>query len=115
MTDTTTNPIQIGDVPSVEALPKIFRKTLAYNPDVMLCHFTLLEGADIPLHNHLHTQIGYVLHGQVRFKTEESEFIARSGDSYVFKSHQKHGAFAIAETELIEIFSPCREEYKVEP
>ncbi len=108
----THNPIHGGDVPPVEALPKIFRKTLAFNPDVMLCHFTLLQGADIPLHNHIHSQIGYVLRGQVKFTTEEEEFIARKGDSYVFNSLQKHGAYAIEDTELIEIFSPCREEYK---
>jgi len=57
----------------VEGNPGIFRKTLAYNDEVMLCHFDLTKGSAIPLHSHPATQVGYVLKGHVRFLAEKPE------------------------------------------
>ena len=106
-------PINKDSVESVKALEGIYRKTLAYDEKVMLCHFFLEKGASIPLHDHEAHQIGYVLSGVVKFKTEDrGEFIANPGDSYVFDSNEKHGAEILEDAEVIEVFSPMREEYK---
>lgn len=97
-----------------ENLKGIIRKTLVYNDEVMLCHFHMAKGAEIPLHNHRASQVGYVMSGVVRFlgNSEEDAFEARAGDSYVFDPHQTHGAIALEDAELTEVFSPAREEYK---
>lgn len=107
-----TNPINKDDVEPVKALDGIYRKTLTYNDETMLCFFKLEKNASIPLHNHEATQIGYVIKGKIRFLLENGEFIAQEGDSYVFDSNEKHGAEIMEESEVIEVFSPCREEYK---
>ncbi|MFX1256445.1 MAG: cupin domain-containing protein [Promethearchaeota archaeon] len=99
-------------VESIKALEGIYRKTLIYNDTVMLCLFTLEKDAEIPLHNHEAHQIGYVNKGKIKFITEGSEFIAQEGDSYVFNSWETHGAKILERTELVEVFSPSREEYK---
>jgi quercetin dioxygenase-like cupin family protein len=92
----------------------VTRRTLAYNDEAMLCHFSLKKGAQIPLHNHRATQIGYVVSGKAMFLTEkpESEFEAGPGESYVFSSFVKHGTVALEDTEYIEVFVPSRDEYK---
>ncbi|MHA1820814.1 MAG: cupin domain-containing protein [Promethearchaeota archaeon] len=108
----TQNPISLKDVKSVKALDGIFRRTLAYNEETMLCHFDMKKGAKIPLHDHIHVQIGYVIKGKIKFFTENGEFIASAGDSYVFDSNEKHGAELLEDSEVIEVFSPCRSEYK---
>ena len=106
-------PVNKKDITGVKALEGIYRKTLTYNNDVMLCHFILEKDAVIPLHNHEAHQIGYVVSGKIKFITEEhGDFIAESGDSYVFDSKEKHGAEIIETAEVIEVFSPMREEYK---
>lgn len=106
-------PINKESVKKVKALEGIFRKTLAYNDNVMLCHFELHEGAEIPLHDHEAHQIGYVISGEIEFLTKtRGNFIAKAGDSYVFDSFEKHGANIIETAEVIEIFSPTREDYK---
>ncbi|MHA1149254.1 MAG: cupin domain-containing protein [Promethearchaeota archaeon] len=106
-------PINKKDITAVKALEGIFRKTLTYNNDVMLCQFVLEKEAVIPLHNHEANQIGYVISGKLKFITEtRGEFIAESGDSYVFDSYEKHGAKVIETAEVIEVFSPMREDYK---
>ena len=106
------NPINKDSIASIEALKGVFRRTLIYNDKVMLCLFTLNKDAEIPLHNHEAHQIGYIISGEVKFFTEKDEFIAKEGDSYVFGSHEKHGAKIIKDSEIIEVFSPSRDDYR---
>jgi quercetin dioxygenase-like cupin family protein len=98
---------------AIENPPLIFRKTLAYNEEAMLCSFELKKGGKIPLHSHRATQIGYVISGKVRFISGQSDpFECGAGDSYVFDSYAEHGAIALEDTMYIEVFTPSRDEYK---
>jgi quercetin dioxygenase-like cupin family protein len=99
---------------SIENPAGISRKTLAYNDEAMLCHFTLKKGAQIPLHSHRATQIGYIISGKARFIAEnkEEEFEATTGDAYVFNPQIKHGTIVLEDTVYIEVFTPARDEYK---
>ncbi len=109
------NPITLDSVPFIEALPGIRRQTLAFNSSTTLCHFTMQKGTSIPLHNHKECQIGYVIQGKARFFTELESFEVTSGFSYVFDPNEKHGAEFLEPTEIIEVFSPCRDEYLPSP
>ncbi|MHA1193641.1 MAG: cupin domain-containing protein [Promethearchaeota archaeon] len=106
------NKINKRDIQAVKALDGIFRRTLTYNEDLMLCHFYLEKGSEVPLHSHEQHQVGYVIKGKLRFFTEKSEFIAQEGDSYIFNSNEKHGAFILEDSEVIDIFNPARNDYK---
>ncbi len=53
-----------------------------------------------------------MLKGKLKFITENGEFIAKEGDSYVFDSNEKHGAILLEDTDVIDVFSPAREDYK---
>ena len=96
----------------VEALPGIFRRTLFYNENIMLCHFFLKKGSEVPLHSHKEHQVGYVIKGKLKFITNEQEFITEAGDSYIFGSDEKHGASILEDSEVIDVFTPSREDYK---
>jgi len=106
------NPINKASVVPIEVLKGVFRKTLIYNESLMLCSFKLNKDAEIPLHNHESQQIGYVIKGKIKFITENNDFLAIGGDSYVFESYEKHGAKLIEDTEIIEVFYPTRDDYK---
>ena len=110
----TQNPVNLQDITPFEALAGVFRQTLAYNEDTMLCVFRLEKNAKIPLHNHHNVQIGYIISGKVRFLSEQSEneFVAETGDSYIFEADEKHGAEVLEDTHLIEVFYPYRPEYE---
>lgn len=103
---------QPGESRTVENPPGILRTTMAYNRDLMLCHFILKPGAEIPLHNHEAVQNGYIIRGKVKFKMGDgSSFMAEAGTGYVFASRQTHGAEVLEESEAIECFAPMRPEY----
>ena len=97
---------------TIKVFEGVYRKTLLYNKQLMLCYFTLEKNANIPLHTHKEHQIGYVIKGKLRFITEEREFIAKEGDSYIFDSNEKHGAVVLEDSEVIDVFNPAREDYK---
>ena len=104
----------VDSAEAVENPPGIFRKTLAYNDEAMLCHFFLKKGAKIPLHSHRPSQIGYVVSGRATFigATEADAFEAAAGDGYVFDPDVEHGTIALEDTVYIEVFSPSRDEFK---
>jgi quercetin dioxygenase-like cupin family protein len=97
---------------TVENPPGIFRTTLCYEKNTMLCHFRMQEGAEIPLHSHEAVQTGFVIKGRIEFILGEGKsFIAETGSSYLFSSEEPHGARILEDSELIETFVPMRPEY----
>ncbi len=100
------------NVSPVEKPAGIFRRTLTWNNELMLCHFDMKKGSQIPLHNHQASQNGYVISGKVRFITENGGFIAGPGDAYIFGPNEKHGAEVLEDSFVVEAFSPSRPEYE---
>jgi len=105
-------PVSKDSVNAVEILPGIYRKTLVYNNNMMLCYFSLDKNSYVPLHSHKEHQIGYVIRGKLQFETERGNIVVGAGDSYIFESNEKHGAVILEDSEVIDIFSPSRDDYK---
>ena len=98
----------------VEVFPGIFRKTMSYNAESMLCHFDMKKGARVPPHNHAAVQIGYVIGGRLRFTFGDGRSaVMKPGSSYVFDSMETHSAEVLEDCEVIEVFAPMRPEYVV--
>ncbi|MDO8335603.1 MAG: cupin domain-containing protein [Candidatus Saccharibacteria bacterium] len=104
----------VSNAKPVEKPQGIIRRTLAYNDEAMLCHFVLKKGAEIPLHDHRATQIGYIIKGKVKLLAENpaNETEAGEGDAYVFSAFVKHGTQVLEDSEYVEVFVPVRDEYK---
>jgi quercetin dioxygenase-like cupin family protein len=105
-------PVSKKSINAVEMLPGIYRKTLVYNNNMMLCYFSLDKKSYIPLHAHKEHQIGYVIKGKLQFETEKGNFVVIAGDSYIFESNEKHGARILEDSEVIDVFNPSRDDYK---
>jgi quercetin dioxygenase-like cupin family protein len=96
----------------VEGPPGIHRTTIAYNDALMLCHFHLEKGVEIPFHSHAAVQNGYLISGRLVLKWPSGrQFIAEPGSGWCFASNEMHGAAALEECEAIECFNPARPEY----
>lgn len=98
---------------TVENPEGIFRTTLSFGDESMLCHFKMTKGSRIPLHNHVAVQNGFVIRGKLKFHKgqEGNTFIAEAGSSYFFASEEFHGCEVLEDTEAVECFSPMRPEY----
>lgn len=108
----TKKVINKKDIQSTETIKGVYRRTMVFNENIMLCHFTLEKDAEIPLHHHKESQVGYILHGRIKFFTEDKELIVKKGDSYIFEPDEKHGATILENSEVIDIFNPARVDYR---
>ncbi|WP_462251859.1 cupin domain-containing protein [Ferruginibacter sp.] len=69
-------------------------------------------GHTVPLHSHIHEQVSYVEAGEMLFIIEGEEFMLKAGMAITVAPNLKHGATAITDCKLIDVFNPVREEYK---
>jgi quercetin dioxygenase-like cupin family protein len=99
--------------PRVPRAPGIERVTLTYDADSMMCWFYLKKGAVLDMHTHPQSQNGIVMKGKVTFTLGSGEVLHLSaGDAYYFAANEPHGSEMPEDTELLECFSPAREDYK---
>ncbi|KKK46103.1 hypothetical protein LCGC14_0625510 [marine sediment metagenome] len=108
----TKKVINKKDIQSTETIKGVYRRTMVFNENIMLCHFTLEKDAEIPLHHHRESQVEYILHGRIKFFTEDRELIVKKGDSYIFEPDERHGATILENSEVIDIFNPARVDYR---
>lgn len=101
------------DIPTVEMLPGVRRRTLAAGERAMICEISLDPGAMVPTHSHPHEQVGTVLKGAIRMVIGGEERICRAGDAYVVPPDVEHLGQALDEGAVVlDVFSPPREEYR---
>ncbi len=75
--------------------------------------FSIAEGSIIPEHAHPNEQIGTVLKGSLSLVIGDEEKIVRSGDFWCIPADVPHkGQCLEGPAEVLEVFSPPREDYK---
>ena len=99
------------EVPAVEMLPGITRKTLTYSDRFMVCEVHLKKGALLPSHHHIHEQSSNVVSGSLRYEVGAETRIVGAGDSVLLLPNVPHAVKALEDTVVLDIFSPLREEY----
>ena len=74
--------------------------------------FYIAPGADVPEHSHPHEQMGTVLKGALELTIGEERKVVRPGDAWRIPSDVAHSGHCLDEaTEVLEFFSPVREDY----
>lgn len=77
-----------------------------------LTRFNLSEGASIPEHSHPHEQVGAILNGSLELTIGNEKKIMAAGDLWVIPSSAVHkGRCLKGPAEILEVFSPVREDY----
>jgi len=87
------------------------RQVLAYNNQLMLVRHLMGKGWVGARHSHPHEQLVYIIRGHLRFNGGDNTFEARSGDSFVVPGGVEHQASALEESEVLDVFTPFREDY----
>ncbi len=73
----------------------------------------IAEGTVMPLHQHVHEQITYILEGALEMEIGGKQYTLTPGSHFVIPSNVWHGAHAVTACKLIDVFGPVREEYKI--
>ena len=86
-------------------------KNLVQGESTMMLQFRLDEGSHLQRHKHPQEQTGYMIAGSLRLRVGDETFTVGPGDSWNIPGDTPHSADALADTVLIEVFSPLREDY----
>ncbi len=87
------------------------RRVMAYNEKLFLAEHEMVKGWVGRVHSHPHDQIVYVVHGHLKVICQGKTFELRTGDSFVVHGSVEHGASALEDSLVIDVFTPCREDY----
>lgn len=91
--------------------PGLKRRVLAYNDKLFLAEHEMKKGWVGTVHSHPHDQIVYVVRGHLIVSTQGRTFDVLAGDTFVVRGGVEHGARAVEDALVVDVFTPCREDY----
>ena len=94
-----------------ELLPGVTMRTLAHGERTLLAEVRLARGAVIPEHRHPQEQTGYLVAGRLEFSVGGESLVAEPGSSWSLPADLPHGASALEDSLVVEVFSPVRQDY----
>lgn len=97
--------------PVREPNPGVKRQVLSEAPEMMVVSFRFEQGAKGTLHSHPHVQSTYVARGKFEFYRDGVAYPLSAGDSLVIPSGAEHGCKCLEEGELIDCFTPRRDDF----
>lgn len=84
---------------------------LATGKKSMITKMNYKIGDKVPLHSHPNEQSGYVISGEYELSIGQIKEILRPGDSYSIPENIEHSINVIKEGEVIDVFTPPRQDY----
>jgi quercetin dioxygenase-like cupin family protein len=93
--------------------PGLRRQVMSYSPAMMLVRHTMIKGWVGTRHSHPHEQLVYIISGRIRFEHPGGIFEVGPGDSFLVPGNTEHQASALEACEVLDIFTPMREEYAI--
>lgn len=89
----------------------IRRRVTAHSDNLMCVEVHFEKGAVGALHWHPHEQITYVLSGKFEFEIGGARKLLVAGDSTYKQPDIEHGAVCLEAGVLLDIFTPCRQDF----
>ena len=105
--------VKLDAAPESKPEPGLTRKVMAYNDKLFLAEHQMIKGWVGTVHSHPHDQVVYVVRGHLQVTSQGKTFEIRSGDSFVVRGGVEHGASALEDSVVVDVFTPCREDYIV--
>ena len=94
------------------------RQVMSTTDSLMLVRHLQVKGWVGARHKHPHEQLLYVVYGAIILKVEnpatgmDDVFTMRKGDSLVVPGDLLHEASALEDTEVLDVFTPARDDYR---
>jgi quercetin dioxygenase-like cupin family protein len=102
----------VSELPATEMSPGVVRRSV-YLDHAMITFFEFEPGSVLPVHDHPHEQITYVVSGAMEFRQGDEVRVLRAGDGACTSPGVPHGGVVLDEpTFAVDAWYPLREEYK---
>lgn len=93
--------------------PGITRRILARGGKLMGVEVVFQKGAMGSVHKHEHEQMSYIISGSFDYVVEGVTYRLLAGDSYYVDPFVAHGATALEDSVILDVFTPQREDFLV--
>ncbi|WP_437921943.1 cupin domain-containing protein [Sphingobacterium sp. LRF_L2] len=103
--------VKDDEVNWIELGKGVRRKVMAHNEALMVVKVRFEAGAVGELHAHPHVQTSYVSAGKFRYTIESEIHILQQGDTCIIPAGAQHGCECLEAGELIDAFTPFREDF----
>ncbi len=87
------------------------RKIMTYDAHLMMVKVAFDAGGIGVAHSHVHTQMSYVASGVFSITIGDETRTVRAGDAFYIPSNVRHGAVCEEAGELVDVFTPMREDF----
>lgn len=91
--------------------PGLRRQVMSSSPNMMLVRHRMRKGWVGTRHSHPHEQMVYIVSGHLSFQHPGGVVEAKMGDSFLVPGNVEHQACALEDSEVLDIFTPSREDY----
>lgn len=91
--------------------PGVTRRILARGGSMMGVEASFIKGAVGSVHRHPHEQVSYIVSGSFQYEADGIKYILKAGDSYYVEPDSLHGATALEDSVILDIFTPQREDF----
>jgi quercetin dioxygenase-like cupin family protein len=105
------SPVALADVTASFPEVGLTRQVLSWNKQLMLVRHVMEPGWNGIRHSHPHEQMVYVVRGHLRVTCGAEIFDVIAGGSFVVPGGVEHQASALEKSEVLDIFTPFREDY----
>ena len=89
-----------------------FKARFVHTENTTIAYWEIEEGAELPLHSHIHEQVAMVTKGSFEMTIGGKTEVYEPGKIAVIPSNVEHSGKALSDCEVTDIFSPVREDYK---
>lgn len=104
-----TTPSQI---PAREIFGGLIKGHYAHLDKLTLGEVRIAAGTELPMHQHPHEQVTYLLSGSVRFVIGDETCVLQPGMAALIPGGVIHGGKVLADCVLLDVFTPVREDYR---
>lgn len=102
--------LKLSELPPLEIAPGIVGRVITAT-NMTVVHVSLVEGADVPEHSHVHEQVINVIEGKLELTVEGKTHILVPGTAMVLPSNVPHSGKALTDVKVIDVFQPVREDF----
>jgi quercetin dioxygenase-like cupin family protein len=111
----TTAFTAINRIPVRQVLGTTIRGRYAHGDRCTVGDVELDADTVIPIHEHPHEQITYLLEGSMHFVVGDETMTMKPGDIAVIPGGVSHGGRTISRCRVIDAFAPARDDYRENP
>jgi len=103
--------LTLDDLDRTEEMPG-FLGAFRHTENMTVVHWSVEEGATFPEHSHPHEQISVVPNGEFELTLDGETQVLGNGRMAIIPAQTPHSGRAMTDCDIIDVFSPVREDYR---